>query len=111
MLLEVMVAMVILGVAGTASVLGAREALSAVERARTLDAEMRSAAALMSAATLWTREDLDRHLGFREQGPWLLWVGRPEPDLYEVAVTDTTAARNPVLRTFLFRADSLREAR
>lgn len=99
-------AVVILGVAGTASVLAAREALSAVERAGASDAETRSAAALMGAVSLWTRGDLDRHLGFREEGPWMLWVGRPQPELYEVAVTDTTDARTPVLRTFLFRAAS-----
>ena len=64
---------------------------------------MRDADAFMAAVSLWTRDDLDRRLGDREQGPWRLVILRPEPTLYEVALRDTLTDA-VVLRTALHRA-------
>jgi type II secretory pathway pseudopilin PulG len=110
-LLEVVVATLVLAVAGLAGTLSVGEALRAAARARAADAEARRADAFMDAVALWTREDLDRRLGDRAQGPWRLIIDRPEPELYQVALTDSTAARRLLLSTSLFRPDTANETR
>ncbi|HEY0025317.1 MAG TPA: hypothetical protein VGB24_20685 [Longimicrobium sp.] len=107
-LLEAIVAIVILAVAGTAAVAMVGQAAEGVRRARAADVEAREASALMHAVALWTREDLDRRLGSRPQGPWRLSVQRPDPELYDVALTDSAGAR-VILRTSLFRPDTARD--
>ncbi|HEU0012458.1 MAG TPA: hypothetical protein VFQ45_02180 [Longimicrobium sp.] len=107
MLLEAMVAIAILATAGTAAVTLASEGAESVRRAREADREMREANAFLHAVSLWTRDDLDRRLGSRAQGPWRLEVQRPARTLYEVTLTDS-AGRRTLLRTALFRPDSAR---
>ncbi|HEX2210519.1 MAG TPA: type II secretion system protein [Longimicrobium sp.] len=104
MLLEAIVALVILSVAGTAAVTLVSQSADAVRRARIADAEMREASAFLHAVALWPREDLDRRLGQREQGPWKLIIQRPTPTLYEVVLTDSAVAHE-ILRTTLFRPE------
>jgi type II secretory pathway pseudopilin PulG len=101
-LLETMVAVVVLAVAGTTAVTMAAQSADAVRRARAADEEMRAASAFLHAVALWPREDLDRRLGTREQGDWRLRILRPDPTLYEVALTDSTGTR-VLLRTSLHR--------
>jgi type II secretory pathway pseudopilin PulG len=103
-LLEAIVALVILAVAGTAAVTLVGQSTDAVRRARIADAEMRKASAFFHAVALWTRDDLDRRLGQRPQGPWKLLVQRPTPTLYEVVLTDSAVTRE-ILRTTLFRPE------
>lgn len=104
-LLEVIVALTVLAVAGIAAVQIAQESMRAVERARAADAELREADAFLEAVALWTRRDLDLRLGSREQGPFRLVVERPARTLYVVTLTDSTGTRE-LLRTALFRPDS-----
>lgn len=103
-LLEAIVALVILAVAGTAAVTLVSQSSDAVRRARIADAEMREASAFLHAVALWPREDLDRRLGERPQGRWKLIVQRPVPTLYEVVLTDSAVSRE-LLRTTLFRPE------
>ena len=103
-LLEAIIALVILSVAGTAAVTLVSQSADSVRRARIADAEMREASAFFHAVALWTREDLDRRLGEREQGRWKLLVQRPAPTLYEVVLTDS-AVSYEILRTTLFRPE------
>jgi type II secretory pathway pseudopilin PulG len=108
-LLEAIVAVVILAVAGTSAVTIVSQGADSVRRAREADVEAREASALMHAVALWTREDLDRRLGSRPQGPWRLSIQRPDPLLYDLALMDSTGTR-VILRTSLFRPDSVRDA-
>lgn len=103
-LLEAIVALVILTVAGTSAVVLVSQSADAVRRARMADAEAREASAFLHAVSLWTREDLDRRLGDRPQGEWRLIIQRPSPTLYEVVLTDS-AATHEILRTALFRPE------
>jgi type II secretory pathway pseudopilin PulG len=104
-LLEAMVALVILGSAGITVVSLVAESARAVERAREAEKEMRAANALFSAVALWTREDLDRHLGDRHQGRWIMRVDRPRPDLYTATLSDS-GTRAQVLRTSQYRVEA-----
>ena len=103
-LLEVIVALVILFVAGTATVTLTDESLAAAARARDAEAELRSASAFLDAVSLWTGDDLDRHLGDRRQGRWLMRVDRPAPRLYDVALSDSAGGR-VLLRTSIYRSE------
>lgn len=101
-LLEVLVALTILGTAGAALAAMAVAANDAVRRAQQLDDDVRRASALLEAVALWPREDLDRHLGARPQGEWTLEVQRPMPTLYTLAIADSGGGRS-LLRTALYR--------
>ena len=86
-LLETLVALAILGAAGAALATLAVGATDAVHRAERLDDDVRRASAFLDVVALWPREDLDRHLGTRPQGEWLLEVRHPVPTLYLVALS------------------------
>lgn len=101
-LLEVIVAIAILATAGVSAVTVMAESFRAIERVRASDAELARGSALFDAVALWTRDDLDRHLGSRRQGPWRMTVERAVPTLYEITLTDSTGARE-LLRTSLYR--------
>ena len=104
-LLEALVALVILTTAGAAAVTMAAEAARDVRRARQAESAMRAANALFAAVSLWSRDDLDRHLGDRPQGAWVMRVDRPAPTLYVATLTDT-ATHIELLRTSLFRPET-----
>lgn len=103
-LLEALVALTILAVAGAAVVALAADSARAVERAATADAAVQRASAFLDAVALWPREDLDRHLGTRGEGPWRMTVDRPVPTLYAVALADS-GGRRVLLATVLYRAE------
>jgi type II secretory pathway pseudopilin PulG len=103
-LLEAIVALLILSVAGTAAVTLVSQSADAVRRAREADAEARAASDFLHAVSLWTRDDLDRRLGDRPQGDWRLRIQRPAPTLYEVVLVDSAGGRE-LLRTALFRPE------
>jgi len=101
-LLEVIVALAILAAAAVPVIALAADSERAVGRARAADRELRAASAFFSAVALWPRADLDRHLGDRRQGRWIMRVDRPRPNLYVVTLSDS-ATRAMLLRTSLFR--------
>ena len=107
-LLEVLVALAILGVAGATTIGLASESWRAVRAAREADESLREASAFFDAVALWPREDLDRHLGDRAQGPWRMRVDRPTPTLYVVTLADSTRGL-AILETSLFRPEARRE--
>ena len=104
-LLEALVALVILTTAGAAAVTLVAEAARDAQRVRGAETEIRDASAFFDAVSLWSREDLDRHLGDRHQGAWLMRVDRPTPTLYIATLTDTVT-RFELLRTSLYRPDT-----
>lgn len=101
-LLEALVALVILTVGGLSATVAVRQGFESVRRAEAADAEMRAASAFFDAVALWTRTDLDQHLGSRPEGVWRLQIDRPVPTLYLIALSDSTGARE-LLRTALYR--------
>jgi type II secretory pathway pseudopilin PulG len=103
-LLEAIVALTILTVAGLATVAIVRQGIDSVRRAENAEAEVRRASAFMDAVALWPRVDLDRHLGDRAEGPWRLVIDHPAPTLYLVALTDSLSRRE-LVRTALYRPE------
>jgi type II secretory pathway pseudopilin PulG len=107
-LLEALVALVILATAGAAVATLAVESGDTVRRTRSAESEVRRAEAFLAVVALWPREDLDRHLGEHEQGPWRLRVERPIRTLYTITLVDSLGRRT-LLRTVLFRAETARD--
>lgn len=101
-LLEVLVAMVIFTIAAAASLARAAEARHAVALARAQEERIEAASAFMDRVALWPVEDLDRHLGAHQQGPWLLDVERPGTSIYALALFDSTG-RQSLVRTLVYR--------
>lgn len=107
-LLEAVVALLILSTACVSATAMAATFTRTATKAREVDGEVRRAGALMDAASLWTRDDLDRRLGERRQGAWRMRIDRPVPTLYTVVLADSTGVE--LLHTALFRAEPVREA-
>jgi type II secretory pathway pseudopilin PulG len=107
-LFEVIVAMTIFIIAGLSAVVWVRQTVLTVEKAHTAVEEVGAASDYLDRVALWTREDLDRHLGSRRQGPWTVRIGRPTPTVYEVAVFDSNGSRI-LLHTWVYRAELPRE--
>lgn len=81
-----------------------RQSTHTVQYARTADERTRAASAFLDVVSLWPREDLDRRLGQRRQGPWMLYIDRPEPTLYRIVLFDSTGHQQ-ILETALFRTE------
>ena len=105
-LLEALVALALLGSVGGAAAWSATESLRAVQRMQTRENDQRRAARFFTAVSLWPREDLDRHLGDRPQGPWRLRIDRPVRSVYTVTLRDTVRGGTVLLQTALYREEN-----
>ena len=108
-----MVALTILTVAGVSAIAMASQGTAAVTRAREAEVETRRASNFLDAVALWPRDDLDRHLGDRREGAWILTVDRPYPTLYTIRIRtapDSVHGRplsRELLSTVLYRPDPI----
>lgn len=103
-LIETVAALLIVGIGVFAilsiGIAGAR-AVSAV-RARELRLE--SADELMRVATLWPRADLDRHLGDRHEGPFILTIQLVTAGVYQISIRDSSSmGASPLLVSSTYR--------
>ena len=110
-LLEVIVAITILTVAGLSAAVMANQSVAAVTQARDADNDTRRAGRFLDAVALWPRTDLDRHLGDRREGNWILTITRPYATLYVVALRTTgdsahSAISRELVRTTIYRPES-----
>ncbi len=105
-LLEALVALALLGTVGSAAAWSATESLRAVQHLHSRENDQRLAARFFTAVSLWPREDLDRHLGDRPQGPWRLRIDRPVRTVYTVTLSDTVSGGTVLLQTALYREET-----
>ncbi|MGH7537681.1 MAG: type IV pilus modification PilV family protein [Gemmatimonadales bacterium] len=104
-LLEVLVAVAILGVAGIGLLELVGAGTRAVAEARVRERELADEERLLAAYTLLARGDLDRRLGRRMVGPYIADVQRPERTLYRIALIRTETADVEDLVTVVYRPD------
>jgi hypothetical protein len=102
-LLEVIVALTIFMIAGLSTAVWVRQTMLTVDHTHATVAEVTAASDYLDRIALWPREDLDRHLGVRHEGPWLVQIERPTPTIYAVAIAESGSAL-PLLHTWLYRA-------
>jgi Tfp pilus assembly protein PilV len=100
-LLEVMVALAVLGTIAAAATWKTLEILQAVRSAQAAEQSVRQANRLLNAVSLWPRIDLDRRLGYRLQGSMWMRIDRTGYDIYLVELQDTLSGTT-ILRTALF---------
>jgi prepilin-type N-terminal cleavage/methylation domain-containing protein len=105
-LLEVLVAVAILGTAAIGFVGlvagGTQATIAAQDRERQLADEER----LLAAYTLLARKDLDRRLGTHAVGVYLVEVQRPERTLYRIAIAHEQSPQVEDLVTVVYRLDT-----
>jgi type II secretory pathway pseudopilin PulG len=103
-LLEVIVALAILAIAGTSALMMASESARAVAHVRAQGEALQAASTFMDAVALWPRADLDRRLGVHPQGDWRLRIDRTDRRIYVVTLSDSGGVE--LIQTSLFRNDS-----
>ncbi len=104
MLLETVLALAILAIAGTSTAWLATDTLQSLSRAREQEAHVESAGRLLEAVSVWPRTDLDRRLGITVQGPFRMDIQRETVSLYHITILDSLASR-VVLSTSLHRPE------
>jgi len=102
-LLEVIVAMTILSVSALAVLVLSVEDADAVVRAQARAAETQRVSNFLNEVALWPHKDLDRHLGERPEGPWMLRIDHPNAALYVISLRDSSATA-VLLSTTVYRA-------
>lgn len=85
-LLEVLVALAILAVAGTSLVGLMSEEVRSVARTEERGREIDAANAVLTRLALRDKRGLDQRLGRRAEGAWITRVDRPRPGLYRLSV-------------------------
>ncbi len=102
-LLEVLAAVVILGVAGLAFVELVAGGTRAVAIARERERELADEERLLAAWTLLKQGELDQRIGERAVGPYVVRVQRPERGLYRIAIERNEAPGVEDLVTVVYR--------
>jgi type II secretory pathway pseudopilin PulG len=103
-LLEVIVAMTVFTIAAVSTAGWVRQTISATTSAQAATVRLRAASAYLDRLALWPREDLDRHLGERREGPYAVMVSRPLPTVYAVVLMDSTGSIT-LLQTSIYRPE------
>jgi hypothetical protein len=102
-LLELVVALAILSLAGVGLVELVGAHTRALGAARERERELWDEDRLLAAYTLLTTGELNQRLGSREVGPYMVSVQRPEVALYRIAISRTVASTVEDLVTVVHR--------
>lgn len=101
-MLEVILGVAILGMAGVGLVTLLTQTLHTVRQGRAAERRTASAVQLLDRATLWSESELASRRGRSRIGDWNLDVAAPQTQLYTLVVLDTLTGA-PVLRTTVYR--------
>lgn len=101
--LEVLLSLVLLSLFGLVMVQTLADAYHSMQAAHAAEREFLQAIALMDAALLWSTPDLNRRLGERRQGPWIMKIDRPSAGLYQFTVR-RAGSSEALLKTSLRRS-------
>lgn len=104
-LLEVLVAVVVLTIAGLSLVETVGAGLRAEREAREREGTLASEERLLAASTMLNRTELAQRIGRREIGEFIIDVRRPEQTLYRIAVLRGDAPQVEDLVTVVYRKE------
>lgn len=108
-LIEVVVAIAILGVAGS-SMLGYVRALSdGQSRIFEREREVRRAEMVLIEHVTMSASQLSQRLGVRPATPFVVWIDRPEPELFRIGVAPADLPTAELLSTLVHKPDSVGE--
>lgn len=103
LLLEVVAALAILALVAPA-MLALVAAVARQERlAATREEQVAQAERVLGALTLLTRAELDRGVGVRRMGEFVVEIERPQPALYRLSVSRADTRRRAELVTMVYR--------
>jgi prepilin-type N-terminal cleavage/methylation domain-containing protein len=102
-LLEVLVALTILGIASAAWAAQLHEGVHAVRLARQRETETETAAALLTRMSVWSRSELSANLGRRRMHGLEVTVSPLSPSLYGATVVDTIHGATLLVTSFYVR--------
>ena len=105
-LLDVLLALALLGSAGLAVVSLLDQAMRAEHAARDIEREYQAADRVMTALTLLHRAELDQRIGRHPLGEFLVDIQRPERGLYRIALAGASAPERVLLVTVVARPES-----
>jgi hypothetical protein len=104
-LLEVLVAVVVLGTAGIGLVELVGSGLRAERDGRRREITLATEERLLAAMTLLNRGELDQRIGRRHIGEFIVDVQRPERPLYRIALLQEQSPQVEDLVTVVYRAE------
>ena len=102
-LLEVLVALAVFTAAALALLARLDQAAEQQRQLKMREAELVTADRVLTAMSLLSRDDLDRRLGERMVGEFVVEVQRPEPMLYRVAIHPAARTGADLLATVVYR--------
>jgi prepilin-type N-terminal cleavage/methylation domain-containing protein len=102
-LLEVLVAIALLGGAGLATVLVLRQATRAEALAAQEERILDQADRVLCALTLLTARELEQRVGRHQIGEFEARIERPEPGLYRIAIHSADSSARQLLVTVVAR--------
>jgi type II secretory pathway component PulJ len=105
-LLEVLVAVVILAIAGIGLVEVVGSGLRAERDARLREGTVATEERLLAALTLLNRKEFDQRIGRRLIGEFIVDVQRPEPTLYRITLLQEQSPHVEDLVTVVYRAET-----
>jgi type II secretory pathway pseudopilin PulG len=102
-LLEAIIALAVLSIAGLSTVALVDSTLKAQFEMHAREQQLATASRVLAAATLLHGPELDQRIGSREIGEFLLSVGRPEKRLYRLAISDVHVPEEDLLVTVVHK--------
>jgi hypothetical protein len=108
-LLDVVIALVVLGLSGVAMITLLGQTAHSVRTVRNTERELRRASDELGRFVVYDRTQLTGMVGRSLSHGWSIDVRQATPDLFDVAIaeSDTSAA---LLRTTVYRPDTLHES-
>lgn len=104
-LLDVLLALALLGSAGLAVISLLDQAMRAEHAARDAEREYQAADRVLTALTLLHRSELDQRIGTRPLGEFIVDIQRPERGLYRIALAGVSAPERQLLVTVVARPE------
>lgn len=103
-LIETLAALMIVGLGVFAILSTGIAGARAVSAMSAREAHLESADELMRVVSLWPRADLDRHLGDRHEGPFILTIQLLTADVYQITIRDSSSLHSwPLLVSSTYR--------
>lgn len=104
-LLEALIALALIGTAALSTLALSASDTDAVNRMLVRSDEASEASRFLELVALWTRDELDRRLGTRPQGPYRLRILRPTRAVYTLELLDGRTERL-MLATAVYRPEA-----
>lgn len=108
-LLEALIALALIGTVALSTLALSASDTDAVKRLLVRSDEISEASRFLELVALWTRDDLDRRLGTRPQGPYRLRILRPMRTVYTLELLDSKTERL-MLATAVYRPEALNDS-